>query len=52
MEDGRQELDQAKRKAIYDQFETLIHNDVPYYFLWADKRVAGHDQVRSGRRST
>lgn len=41
MEQGRQELDQAKRKVIYDQFETLIHNDVPYYFLWADKRVAG-----------
>ena len=38
---GRQELDQAKRKTIYDQFELLIHSEAPYYFLWADKRVAG-----------
>ena len=36
---GRQETDKAKRTAIYAQFQTIVHNDVPYYFLWAD---AGH----------
>ena len=36
---GRQETDQAKRKTLYSQFQGIIHNDVPYYFLWAD---AGH----------
>jgi ABC-type transport system substrate-binding protein len=34
---GRQELDQAKRKQIYADFQNLIHDDLPYYFLWADK---------------
>ncbi len=34
---GRQTTDQAARKTIYSQFQTIIHNDVPYYFLWADK---------------
>lgn len=38
---GRQELDQAKRKAIYFQFQTLIHDEAPYYFLWADAAHSG-----------
>jgi ABC-type transport system substrate-binding protein len=38
---GRQETDQAKRTTIYSQFQTIIHNDLPYYFLWADKRNSG-----------
>lgn len=38
---GRQETDQAKRIPIYSQFQTIIHNQVPYYFLWADKRNSG-----------
>jgi ABC-type transport system substrate-binding protein len=38
---GRSELDQAKRKDIYAQFQTLIHNEAPYYFLWADKAHTG-----------
>jgi ABC-type transport system substrate-binding protein len=38
---GRQETDQTKRIAIYQQFQTLIHNDNPYYFLWADTANAG-----------
>jgi len=38
---GREELDQAKRKDIYAQFQTLIHNELPYYFLWADKAHTG-----------
>jgi ABC-type transport system substrate-binding protein len=41
LSDGRTELDQAKRKAIYDQFQVLIHNELPYYFLWADKAHTG-----------
>lgn len=39
--DGRQELDQAKRKAIYAQFQVLAHNELPYYFLWSDLAHAG-----------
>jgi ABC-type transport system substrate-binding protein len=38
---GREELDQAKRKDIYAQFQVLIHNELPYYFLWADKAHTG-----------
>lgn len=38
---GAQELDQSKRVAIYSQFQTLVHNDVPYYFLWSDVLSAG-----------
>ncbi len=38
---GREETDQAKRKPIYSQFETLLHNDSNYYFLWADIKHAG-----------
>ncbi len=37
---GRQTTDQAQRKTIYSQFQTIIHNDVPYYFLWADQAHA------------
>jgi ABC-type transport system substrate-binding protein len=36
---GKQTTDQAQRKTIYSQFQTIVHNDIPYYFLWAD---AGH----------
>jgi ABC-type transport system substrate-binding protein len=38
---GREELDQAKRKTIYFEFQTLIHDELPYYFLWADKAHTG-----------
>ena len=38
---GRQETDQSKRGPIYAQFQTIIHNNIPYYFLWADKKSAG-----------
>jgi ABC-type transport system substrate-binding protein len=38
---GRQETDKAKRTAIYAQFQAAVHNDVPYYFLWADAANAG-----------
>jgi ABC-type transport system substrate-binding protein len=41
LEDGRQELDQAKRKDIYFQFQLIANEDIPYYFLWADLRHAG-----------
>ena len=41
LEDGRQELDQAKRKDIYAQFQLIAHSDLPYYFLWSDQGHAG-----------
>jgi ABC-type transport system substrate-binding protein len=41
LKQGREELDQNKRKDIYAQFQTLIHNELPYYFLWADKAHTG-----------
>jgi ABC-type transport system substrate-binding protein len=34
---GRQTTDQTERKTIYSQFQAIVHNDVPYYFLWADQ---------------
>ncbi len=36
LEDGRQELDQAKRKDIYGKFQQIAHDDLPYYFAWSD----------------
>ena len=41
LEEGRQELDQAKRKEIYDKFQVLIHDELPYYFAWADLAHTG-----------
>ncbi len=41
LENGRTELDQTKRKAIYSEFMALIHDELPYYFLWADKAHTG-----------
>lgn len=38
---GQQELDQEKRKAIYREFQELINEDLPYYFLWSDLQSAG-----------
>ena len=51
LENGRTELDQEKRKAIYKEFQDLIHDELPYMFLWADlahtgisKRVATQNE--------
>jgi len=41
LEQGRQELDQAKRKEIYAKFQVLIHDELPYYFTWADLAHTG-----------
>ena len=41
LEQGRRTTDQAERKDIYFQFQTLIHDEAPYYFLWADKAHTG-----------
>ena len=51
LEQGRQELDQAKRKDIYFQFQLIAHNDIPYYFLWADLRHAGLTKTVSSSTS-
>lgn len=41
LEAGRTELDQEKRKAIYKEFQDLIHDELPYMFLWADLAHTG-----------
>jgi ABC-type transport system substrate-binding protein len=41
LKEGREELDQEKRKAIYAEFQVLIHNELPYYFTWADLAHTG-----------
>jgi ABC-type transport system substrate-binding protein len=41
LEDGRTTLDQAQRKVIYAQFQDLIHDELPYYFTWADLAHTG-----------
>lgn len=41
LEEGRVELDQAKRKDIYFQFQQIAHDDLPYYFAWSDLANAG-----------
>jgi ABC-type transport system substrate-binding protein len=39
--DQRAELDQAKRKDLLFQFQTYIHDEIPYMFLWADLAHTG-----------
>ena len=51
LEEGRTELDQAKRKDIYFQFQLIAHNDIPYDFLWADLRHAGLTKTVSSTSS-
>lgn len=41
LEEGRQELDQAKRTDIYFKFQQIAHDDLPYYFAWSDLANAG-----------
>jgi ABC-type transport system substrate-binding protein len=41
LKQGREELDQEKRKAIYAEFQNYIHDELPYYFLWADLAHTG-----------
>lgn len=41
LKEGREELDQEKRKAIYKEFQDLIHDELPYMFLWADLAHTG-----------
>jgi ABC-type transport system substrate-binding protein len=41
LKEGREELDQEKRKAIYAEFQNLIHDELPYYFTWADLAHTG-----------
>jgi ABC-type transport system substrate-binding protein len=52
LEAGRQELDQAKRKVIYHDFQVLIHNDLPYYFLWGDLAHRGYTKSVSSSTGT
>jgi ABC-type transport system substrate-binding protein len=41
LQQGREELDQTKRTEIYAQFQQLIHDELPYYFTWADLAHTG-----------
>ena len=41
---GQQTFDQNQRKQIYYQLQVLLHNDAPYYFLWADKLHRGYSK--------
>jgi ABC-type transport system substrate-binding protein len=52
LKQGREELDQSKRIPIYSQFQTLVHNDLPYYFLWADLAHAGLTKTVSATPNT
>jgi len=36
LEQGKTTLVQDERKKIYADFQTLIHGELPYYFLWSD----------------
>jgi ABC-type transport system substrate-binding protein len=45
---GRQTTDQTQRKTIYSQFQAIVHNDVPYYFLWADQAHAAMSKSITG----
>jgi ABC-type transport system substrate-binding protein len=51
LSEGRQELDQAKRKDIYAKFQVIAHNDLPYYFLWSDVANAGLTKTVSSTTS-
>lgn len=39
---GRQTTGSVQRKAIYDQLQVAIHDDLPYYFLWSDSIHRGY----------
>ncbi|HSV92313.1 MAG TPA: ABC transporter substrate-binding protein [Desulfobacterales bacterium] len=39
--EGRRTLDREARTAIYHEFQMLINQDIPYYFLWSDLANAG-----------
>lgn len=39
--DARREMDQSKRKAIYDRIMKIVHEDVPYVYLYNEHDVSG-----------
>lgn len=41
LEEGRTTLDQDERRRIYLEFQEVINEDVPYYFLWSDQLASG-----------
>ena len=42
IEEGRSTLDQAKRKAIYDEIQQILAEDLPYINLWYLDNVLVH----------
>ncbi len=41
---GQQTFDRNQRKQIYDRLQVLLHDDAPYYFLWADRLHRGYNR--------
>jgi peptide/nickel transport system substrate-binding protein len=41
LSDARREMDQSKRKAIYDRIMKIVHEDVPYVYLYNEHDVFG-----------
>lgn len=49
---GKQTTDQAQRKEIYSKFQAIVHNDAPYFFLWADQgHAAMSKSISAGTNS-
>jgi len=49
---GVQTTDQEQRKQIYFKIQVLLHNDAPYYFLWADEGHAAMSKAITGGTNT
>ncbi len=56
LDQGHQEVDFQKRKAIYDQIQEFVQEEVPYVFLWHEeqyailnKRVKNYEPYVDGR---
>lgn len=41
LKQARQETDEAKRKALYDQVMQILHEDVPYVYIYHSNNVFG-----------
>ena len=46
--EGRSTLDQQKRKAIYDQVQQIVAQDLPYINLWYLDNVLVHTKRLTG----
>ena len=51
LEQARTEFDPAKQDALYEQACQIMHDDLPWLFLWAD-RCASTSSARASRTSS